>query len=152
MIKRIGVLFFLVFCAYQLQAQQNTDLSAKWIEITPADSSVGIFQETYVFNMAPDGYFIIHQTAAHQKKIMEGSFLNEKMQGNWIFYQENRKSEEISYSNDIRNGAYTSYYPSGQIKASARYENGVLEGIYTNFNEDGTVKTKYQMHKGVIIK
>ncbi|PLW92355.1 MAG: hypothetical protein C0592_11075 [Marinilabiliales bacterium] len=150
--KYLSVFLLFIYISIISTAQTKVDINEAWIEIIPADTSAGIFDNTYVFNNAPNGYFEIYSNSEYEDLLMEGAFHNEKMQGQWLFYNNNVLSEEVVYLNDYRNGFYKCYYPSGQLKILAYYKNGLAEGDYFIYNEDGSIRTKYKMHNGEIIE
>lgn len=150
--KYISVFLLILSSAIISLAQTQVTITETWIETIPADSSVGIYENSYIFNGAPDGYFKIYEDLSYGKIIMEGAFQNEKMQGKWLFYTNNILSEEVNYIDGIRNGFYRSYYPSGKLRIYAFYKNGKAEGDYFLYNEDGSLRAHYKMYNGEIIE
>ncbi len=99
------------------------------------------------------------------KKSSEGTYINEKREGTWKFYNDDEYLiaeefyengiasgtwknyyhkgallEEISYKNGKKEGSWKQYYEDGPIKLSATYKNGKLEGMATFYHPNGRVK------------
>jgi len=148
--RKLTIIILIVFSCTLIYAQQKTDLSVTWIQTIPADTTVGIQDNSYIFNLAPDGYFEIYENEYFSIIIMEGGFINGEMNGLWTFYHNNIIYEKIFFVNGLKQGPYSAYYPSGQIKIAGNYENGMLEGEYIIYNEDGSIRVKYFMHNGII--
>ncbi len=73
----------------------------------------------------------------HQKKIAEGFYLNEKREGRWIFYVNNRKVSEEEYSEGIKHGISQTFYDSGEVLDETEWRNGKQEGSYRAFFKNG---------------
>ena len=150
MIKYFLIILISLLLGFNAIGQIKVDINAPWIDVVPADASAGITDASYLFDMAPDGYFEIYETSSFENIIMEGAFMNEEMQGVWTFYNGGNISEIVNYHNGYRQGEYKAFYPSGSIKASASYNKGLLDGKYIIFNEDGSVRNMYEMNNGEI--
>jgi antitoxin component YwqK of YwqJK toxin-antitoxin module len=97
-------------------------------------------------------------------KMSEGSYINEKRDSLWKFYNEegiliseemyrNGKAEgvwktyyanksileEISYRNGIKEGPWKQYFYDGPQKLNATYKNGKLEGLASFYYPDGRI-------------
>jgi antitoxin component YwqK of YwqJK toxin-antitoxin module len=108
------------------------------------------------------GYKIWYNKAG--EKIGEGSFLNQKANGKWIYYIKNFIVSMGSYKNGIKDGEWIYYYEpdieilssecksafseiynsnnykiSRQIKEKGNYREGKKEGDFFHYNFDGSI-------------
>ncbi len=110
----------------------------KWKEIVSKNEEVinGKKEEvSYYFN---DGYI---QGV--------GKLKNEKTIGQWNFYNENggQRSKGGFADKGERNGKWTWYYPSGQVKEVANYVEGKLDGKGQYYHENGRINVDYNYEK-----
>lgn len=75
------------------------------------------------------------------KKSSEGTYLNEKREGTWKFYNEDEYliAEEY-YENGIPSGTWKNYYHKGALLEEIKYKNGKKEGPWKQYFEDGPLK------------
>ncbi len=71
------------------------------------------------------------------KKVAEGIFLNQKKEGNWIYFSGNRKIAEEQFKNGIKNGMSKNYYDTGEFLGETDWVNGEQEGKYQIFYKNG---------------
>jgi len=83
------------------------------------------------------------------KPFAEGTYVNEKKEGLWIYYSNEKKISEEYYVNGIRNGICRKYYPSGQLLEESEWKDGQTEGNYRAFYPDGKpyLECKYRSGK-----
>jgi hypothetical protein len=71
---------------------------------------------------------------------------NGKKNGHWIWtgkmkndsaFGSTAKVEEGDYQNDLREGTWSEYYPSGKLKAKGNYVHDKKSGYWKEFAEDG---------------
>lgn len=96
---------------------------------------------TYTFKNLPDGYTILYLDAAHSKKIMEGELLNNRFEGEWLFYQNGILYQKIHYQNDMMNGTSITLFNDGQIAQLATFVNDLMEGDLYLYHPNGIVST-----------
>lgn len=64
--------------------------------------------------------------------------LDERLNGQCIWYDGSTITKKATYSNGILNGPYETFYPNGNIKSSTYYnENGKEEGCKRSYDENG---------------
>ena len=71
------------------------------------------------------------------RKIAEGDFVNEKKEGIWIVYSENRKVADENYHNGLKDGVCCKYYDSGELLEKSEWKNGKQEGKYQVYYKTG---------------
>lgn len=79
---------------------------------------------------------------------IEGKFLNNKKNGVWKYYSNDRLISEIRYKDDVLAGEAAGYFESGQIAAKTNYFNGDLNGEYLAYHENGKIKEKSKYTEG----
>lgn len=70
-------------------------------------------------------------------KVAEGIYLNEKKEGLWTYFAENRKVSEENYLQGIKHGISRKFYKTGEVLEEAEWNNGKQEGNYTVFFKNG---------------
>lgn len=75
------------------------------------------------------------------KKSSEGTYLNEKREGLWQFFNDDEIliAEEF-YENGIAAGTWKNYYMNGALLEEINYKNGKKEGPWKQYFEDGPLK------------
>ncbi len=75
------------------------------------------------------------------KKSSEGTYLSEKREGLWKFYNDDEIliAEEF-YENGIPAGTWKTYYMNGALLEEINYKNGKKEGSWKQFFDDGPLK------------
>lgn len=79
---------------------------------------------------------------------IEGNFLNNKKNGVWKYYSNDRLISEIRYKEGVLDGNATGYYENGQVAANTTYSDGHLDGEYIAFHENGKIKEKSKYTEG----
>lgn len=70
----------------------------------------------------------------------EGSYLNNKREGKWTFYDSSGKIEQVGfYKNGLETGRWIRYYDNGNIHIEEDYLNGKSDGYYTEYDETGKI-------------
>jgi antitoxin component YwqK of YwqJK toxin-antitoxin module len=64
------------------------------------------------------------------------------------YYESGNPWTECFYLNDIYNGTYRSFHPSGKIEAEMGFEKGKAEGVYKRYDEDGNLTVEYWNRNG----
>jgi len=59
---------------------------------------------------------------------------------------------EGNFLNGVKNGRFSYYYESGQIKRKENYDNGVKEGLWEYLDESGNVNFSIEYKEGKEIK
>ena len=74
-------------------------------------------------------------------KSSEGTYINEKREGTWKFYNNDEYliAEEY-YENGIPSGTWKNYYHKGELLEEIGYKNGKKEGPWKQYFEDGPLK------------
>lgn len=74
-----------------------------------------------------------------QKRI-EGSYVEKKRDGHWIYWYENgNKWSEAVYIDDIRHGRSTVWHENGKKYYEGNYSNGERVGKWQFWDEDGNL-------------
>ncbi|HKI88582.1 MAG TPA: toxin-antitoxin system YwqK family antitoxin [Draconibacterium sp.] len=71
------------------------------------------------------------------KKVAEGNFVNEKKEGTWEIFSDNRKVAEENYVHGLKDGLCRKFYDSGQVLEESEWENGKQEGKHQVFYKNG---------------
>ena len=70
----------------------------------------------------------------------QGSFKNGKRDGAWVTYHENGQLQSKgNYKNGKWDGAWVYYHDHGQFWSKGNYKNGKKEGTWVDYQRDGTV-------------
>ena len=64
------------------------------------------------------------------------------------YYESGMPWTECCYLNDIYDGTYRSFHPSGKIEAEMGFEKGKAEGVYKRYDEEGNLTLEYWNRKG----
>lgn len=70
-------------------------------------------------------------------KVAQGSYLNEKKTGKWIYFNNDLKISEEYYLNGLRHGVSRKFYQSGELMEQTDWLSGKKEGNYQVFFKDG---------------
>ena len=83
------------------------------------------------------------------KKSSEGTYINEKREGIWKFYNDDERliAEEF-YENGIPSGTWKNYYHKGELLEEIGYKNGKKEGPWKQYFEDGPLKLSATFEDG----
>ncbi|MCF6332248.1 MAG: hypothetical protein L3J11_03110 [Draconibacterium sp.] len=71
------------------------------------------------------------------KKVAEGNFVNQKKEGNWVYFSKNRKVAEEHYKLGLKNGVSRKYYKTGELMELADWINGMQHGNYQIYFKTG---------------
>ncbi len=71
------------------------------------------------------------------KKVAEGNFVNEKKEGTWFVFTDNRKVAEENYSNGLKNGTCRKFYEDGKLLEESEWKDGKMDGKYQVFYKTG---------------
>ena len=72
-----------------------------------------------------------------EKKVAEGYYLNERREGTWIYFSENRIVSEENFNNGIKHGLSRKFYDTGEVLEETDWKNGKQEGNYQVFFKNG---------------
>lgn len=64
------------------------------------------------------------------------------------YYPDGSIRSEISYVNDILDGAAVEYYPNGNLKSYKEFSNGILHGRVVFYYPDGLVEREFNVKNG----
>jgi TonB family protein len=65
------------------------------------------------------------------------------------YYPDGGIRSEISYVNDVLDGAAVEYYPNGNLKSFKEFSNGILHGKVIFYYPDGLIEREYDVKNGV---
>ncbi|MGK9368939.1 TonB family protein [Melioribacter sp. Ez-97] len=65
------------------------------------------------------------------------------------YYPDGSIRSEISYVNDVLDGAAVEYYPNGNLKSYKEFSNGILHGKVIFYYPDGLIERQYDVNNGV---
>lgn len=71
------------------------------------------------------------------KKVAEGNYVNQKKEGSWIYFLNNRKIAEEHFKFGLKDGTSLKYYDSGELMEKADWSNGLQHGNYQIFFKSG---------------
>jgi len=83
----------------------------------------------------------------YKKKVAEGIFVNQKKEGNWIYFLDEIKVSEERYKNGVKNGVSKKYYQSGEVMEEIDWVNGKKEGNYEVYYKTGEPYFQCEMHQ-----
>lgn len=75
-------------------------------------------------------------------KAAEGNYVSRKKEGLWKFYSDSQPSYLVGeeyYTQDIRNGLSTKYYPDGTVAERVTWDNGSRTGEWLQYYPDSTI-------------
>ena len=84
-------------------------------------------------------------------KIYEGTYLDDRRDGKWIFYHKNGETPKTkgSFKNNRPHGSFEMYYPNGSLRRKGEYNRGSYMGKLTSYWESGNLMTEgYYNEKG----
>ncbi|AFN75657.1 TonB family protein [Melioribacter roseus P3M-2] len=64
------------------------------------------------------------------------------------YYPDGSIRSEISYVNDVLDGAAVEYYPNGNLKSFKEFSNGILHGKVIFYYPDGLIEREYDVKNG----
>lgn len=65
------------------------------------------------------------------------------------FYGPKQLREQLSFANDVLNGACFWYYENGNLKSEKTFSNGKLHGLVKEFQENGLLTEEYYVNYGI---
>ena len=71
------------------------------------------------------------------KKVAQGNYLNQKKEGNWIYFSGNKKISEEQFQNGIKSGVSLKYYDTGELMEEVDWVDGKQEGKHQIFYKSG---------------
>ena len=71
------------------------------------------------------------------KKVAEGNFVNEKKEGTWTIFSNNRAMAKEHYVNGLKDGVSRKFYDTGEVLEESEWKNGKQEGKYQVFYKNG---------------
>jgi len=72
-----------------------------------------------------------------RKKLAEGDFVNERKEGLWKIYNDNRLVADETYTGGMKNGVAHRYYDTGEVMEETNWQNGEQNGDYQVFFKTG---------------
>jgi len=72
-----------------------------------------------------------------RKKVAEGAYVNEKKEGRWMIYNNDRLVADETYSKGEKNGPAHRYYDTGEVMEETHWLNGKQNGDYQVFFKNG---------------
>mgnify|MGYP001031715687 FL=1 len=96
------------------------------------------------------GYWIFTNKEKHlpgyqpDQKVEEEKYIDNKKEGKWIFYFNNKKPKHILvYKNNIPNGKAIFYYKNGNIREKGVWKNNRWIGEYLMYYRNGNLKNQF---------
>lgn len=65
------------------------------------------------------------------------------------YYPDGKVESELSYVNDVLDGAVVKYYPNGNLMIEKNYSSGILNGWIREFFQSGLLKEEYLVKNGL---
>ena len=88
----------------------------------------------------------------NNKKVDEGLYLKNKMQGLWVsWYPNGNKAAESSYENGKQVGSFTTWHENGQIAITGKHANNNPHGVWIYRDERGKVERRIEWNHGKLI-
>ncbi len=84
-----------------------------------------------------------------RKKVAEGNFVNQKKEGVWKIYKENRVVADEEYRLGLKNGVSHRYYETGEVMEEKYWINNKEEGNYQVFYKNGQPYMQCKMKLGM---
>ena len=117
--------------------------------------SIGLYAQSDTLNQIDSegkkqGYWIIYGKDDPQKgfpaegKIHEGSYLNDRRNGEWIMYYKDGVNPKTkgNFINNRPNGPFESYYLNGNLRSKGTFNKMSYIGEWTSYWENGNLMTK----------
>jgi len=94
----------------------------------------------------------VYLSIDHRGNLLEkATFGNGKKNGPYYKFERGRIVQEMSYVNDLVDGAVRRYYPNGGIQEQSYYSNGILHGTAQWFDQEGNVTIQYKYENGKLV-
>ncbi len=89
------------------------------------------------------------------KKVAEGNYVNQKKEGNWVYFSGNRKIAEEQFKLGLKNGTSLNYYDTGEMMEKTDWVNGLQHGDYQIYFKSGKpylqCKMTYDQRNGLCL-
>lgn len=74
----------------------------------------------------------------------------QKTKGKWVvdYFISGEKAQEVYHVNGKKDGMYSLFYKTGELKTTGKYINGKKEGIWKTFSKHGKIKEKGKYQNG----
>jgi len=72
-----------------------------------------------------------------KNKVAEGAYVNERKEGLWKIFNQNRLVADETYVGGIKNGVAHRYYDTGEVMEETHWQNGEQNGDYKVFFKNG---------------
>ena len=117
----------------------------KYFSASNSDNPI-IIKEYKSNSELADVSFFTPGGALESKGLMKGK----EREGKWLYYHADGKSimSEENYVNGKLDGAYKTYYLSGELTEEATYKNGLLHGNYKKYAIKGFMYQDFNYSKG----
>ncbi len=84
-----------------------------------------------------------------RKKVAEGSYVNQKKEGVWKIYKENRLISDEEYKLGLKQGVSHRYYDTGEVMEEKQWVNDKEEGNYQVLYKNGKPYLQCKMKSGM---
>ena len=92
-------------------------------------------------NQMKDGKWQFFSSVINGYMLSEENYSANKRNGSSVkFYRDSTIAEKLTYINDIKQGEWTQYFPSGALKLKSNYINGKLNGRFEVWYENGKME------------
>ncbi len=143
--KNLSLCFLGVLLFSAIAAQPQHKITKEELKnLKPSTSMVSeIVDESIVIKEVQDLY------SNGQMKSSGAHNLQNKKEGKWYFFDENGVvTKVIMYKNNMFDGIYSEYYPSGQLKRYADFIEDVQNGKTVSYYEDGKIEQDSDFKNG----
>ena len=82
------------------------------------------------------------------KLIAQGIYMNQKKEGAWKYFNNDRLVSEENFINGLKSGICRTFYETGEILEESEWENGKQEGKYQLFYTNGKPYLQCKMTNG----
>lgn len=72
-----------------------------------------------------------------RKKVAEGIYIDQKKEGNWIYFSKGQKIAEEYFIKGVKNNTSKKYYDTGELMETADWINGNQQGKYQIYYKNG---------------
>lgn len=78
-------------------------------------------------------------------------YFNNKIDGEYQFYQRGKVIERKNYADGKLNGLVQKFYPKGSIMEESTYVDGIIDGEAKWYNQEGEVTIRYTYDMGELV-
>lgn len=124
--------------------------NSSWIKTTSDKNLVLLKKETFADEKLHilNGPYFEYQNG---KTSLSGFYLEGSKTGIWTrYYQEGNPMEVQTFTSNLLNGSYSSFYLNGKKIEEGAYVNGKMEGDWNLYNEEGQLKSIKVFKDGVL--